>query len=74
MSLGLAASGVEGPLRSWRQHKLQEIFRSGASLRLQFPKEDLGFQYNGPGSAVIPDQDSTVAGESLQRKAVGAAL
>ena len=65
MSLGLAAAGVEGPLRSWRQQKLQQIFQSGASLRLQFPKEDLGFQYNGPGSAVIPEHDSNVAGEIL---------
>lgn len=65
MSLGLAAAGVEGPLRSWRQQKLQKIFQSGASLRLQFPKEDLGFQYTGPGSAIIPEQDSNVAGKNL---------
>ena len=44
--MGLAASGVDGPLRSWREGQLQEIFRSGASLRLQFPKEDLGFCYS----------------------------
>ena len=65
MSLGLAAAGVEGPLRSWRQQKLQKIFQSGASLRLQFPKEDLGFQYTSPGSAIIREQDSNVAGENL---------
>ena len=65
MSLGLAAGGVEGPLRSWREHKLQKIFQSGASLRLQFPKEDLGFQYNGPGSAVVPEHDSSVPGQNL---------
>ena len=72
MSLGMAASGVEGPLRSWREQKLQEIFQSGASLRLQFPKEDLGFQYSGPGSAVVPDHDGSVAGEALHLRECGA--
>lgn len=65
MSLGLAASGVDGPLRSWREQKLKGIFQSGSSLRLQFPKEDLGFSYNSPGAAVILAQDDITAGHLL---------
>ena len=55
MSLGLAASGTAGPLRAWRKPALQRIFESGESLRLQFPREDLGFTYTAPGCAVLPD-------------------
>ena len=55
MSLGLAASGTAGPLRAWRKPALQQIFESGDSLRLQFPREDLGFTYTAPGCAVLPD-------------------
>ena len=55
MSLGLAASGTAGPLRAWRKPALQRIFESGDSLRLQFPREDLGFAYTAPGCAVLPD-------------------
>ncbi len=48
-SIGMAASG---PLRRLRRRRLQEIFASGETLRLQFPKEDLGFLYHQPGAAV----------------------
>ena len=48
-SLGMAASG---PLRRLRQGRLDEIFSSGETLRLQFPKEDLGFVYHQQGAAV----------------------
>lgn len=48
-SLGLAASGAVRPLR---RQRLQEIFGSGETLRLQFPKEDLGYVYHQEGSAV----------------------
>ena len=55
MSIGMAASGTEGPLRSWRNNNLKAIFEGGASLRLQFPKEDLGFVYESPAAATLPD-------------------
>ena len=63
MSLGLTAAGVEGPLRSWREQKLRGIFQAGASLRLQFPKEDLGFRYTHPGAAVIPETSDPASGQ-----------
>lgn len=62
MALGLAASGVDGPLRSWRKQTLQGIFQAGASLRLQFPREDLGFRYDKPGAAVIPELPNSADG------------
>lgn len=49
LSVGLAASGVSGPLAPLRRRALTAIFASDASLRLQFPREDLGFVY-GPGA------------------------
>jgi len=55
MWVGMSAAGVGGPLRSWRNHSLRGIFQRGASLRLQFPREDLGFVYDTPGCAVLPD-------------------
>lgn len=55
MKIGLAASGTEGPLKSWRERSLRKIFENGVSLRLQFPKEDLGFTYSGLLSATLPD-------------------
>lgn len=32
-----------------RQSELASLFESGQTLRLQYPKEDLGFMYHGPG-------------------------
>ncbi|GAX80176.1 hypothetical protein CEUSTIGMA_g7614.t1 [Chlamydomonas eustigma] len=40
----LAATHL-GPVEGWRQAQLDRIFKSGESLRLQFPNEDLGFSY-----------------------------
>lgn len=48
MWAGHAASGADGPWKSWRRRALADIFKAGASLRLQFPREDLGFVYNSP--------------------------
>ena len=48
-TVGRAASA---PMRVWFAPQLREIFSSGATLRLQYPKEDLGFVYAGPGAAV----------------------
>ncbi|KAA6420769.1 MAG: hypothetical protein FRX49_09346 [Trebouxia sp. A1-2] len=63
LAAGLSVSGLYGPLKQWRQHQLSSIFASGQTLRLQFPKEDLGFVYNTPGAAICPETD-TVPGAS----------
>lgn len=55
MWVGMNAAGAGGPLQSWRNNRLAEIFERGASLRLQFPREDLGFIYGNPGCIVLPD-------------------
>lgn len=52
LSLGRAISGMKGPLRPWREKLLRDIFATGDTLRLQYPKEDLGFIYNAPGAAI----------------------
>ena len=52
LALGRAAAAARVPLAAAR---LRAILASGASLRLQFPAEDLGFVYAGPGAAVVPD-------------------
>ncbi|CAL8460671.1 g201 [Coccomyxa elongata] len=52
LSLGRAISGMKGPLRPWRERLLRDIFAAGDTLRLQYPKEDLGFIYNAPGAAI----------------------
>lgn len=59
MAAGRAMGGTKGPLRSWRQAALSKILVAGDSLRLQFPREDLGYMYDRPGAAVILDQAST---------------
>lgn len=48
LSLGMSLAGTSGPLAPWRQAQLAKIFSAGATLRLQFPKEDLGFRW-APG-------------------------
>ena len=42
MSVGKAAAS---PLRRLRASELAEVFETGDTLRLQFPKEDLGYVY-----------------------------
>ena len=56
MAVGLAAAGLRGPLKPWREQQLQIIFTSGQNLRLQFPREDLGCVYDASGSAVLPEE------------------
>ena len=53
LALGRMASGTQGPLKSWRTSRLQAIFAARTSLRLQFPREDLGFCYSGSHQAAI---------------------
>lgn len=45
LALGRRASGVGGPLKRWRQAQVKQFLESGSALRLQYPKEDLGFTY-----------------------------
>ena len=53
LAVGRALSGTRGPAGLWRTPRLRKLFDSGASLRLQFPKEDLGFAYTRPQAAVV---------------------
>lgn len=39
-----------GPLAGWRRARLARLFDGGATLRLQYPKEDLGFIYSDSGA------------------------
>lgn len=39
----------QGPLAGWRRSRLAKLFDGGATLRLQYPKEDLGFVYSEAG-------------------------
>ena len=55
LAAGLSVSGLYGPLKAWRERQLADIFASGQTLRLQFPKEDLGFVYGQPGAAICPE-------------------
>ncbi len=45
LALGMRLAGTAGPLAGWRQAQLDKIFAAGHTLRLQFPKEDLGFRW-----------------------------
>ena len=66
MAAGRAMGGTKGPLRGWRQAALSKILAAGDSLRLQFPREDLGYIYDEPDAAVIPEDTSAPAGETLR--------
>lgn len=59
LAAGLSVSGLYGPLKQWRERQLSSIFASRQTLRLQFPKEDLGFVYNTPGAAICPETGMT---------------
>ena len=56
--MGRFFAGTRGPAGLWRRRRLKQIFDSGASLRLQFPKEDLGFAYPQGGAAVAVSEDA----------------
>lgn len=73
LALGRAASGVRGPLKAWRSRRLREIFARRRSLRLQFPKEDLGFCYASMAVAVqSADKGAPAGGPPGERAAPGA--
>lgn len=56
LAAGRGAAGVWGPLAPVRRAALDRIFTQGASLRLQFVKEDLGFVYKGANRWVIDEE------------------
>ncbi|KAG1678055.1 hypothetical protein FOA52_000851 [Chlamydomonas sp. UWO 241] len=62
MGRGLAAARLGGPLGAWRSSALDAVFASGASLRLQFPREDLGFVYVSSGAVAAEAGAAGVAG------------
>ena len=64
LAFGRWTGGIRGPLKSYRATQLAKFFDSGSSLRLQYPREDLGFVY-GPGGAVCADSDADSAGPGL---------
>ncbi len=46
LEAGLAAGrGFAARISPWREASLKSLLESGESLRLQYPREDLGFQY-----------------------------
>ncbi len=53
LALGRWAGGMRGPLQTAaRSARLARILDGGETLRLQYPREDLGFAYTSPGAAV----------------------
>jgi len=65
LSLGRSLAAAVTPLR---QTALAQILNSGESLKLQFPKEDLGFKYDR--GAVVADEAETGSGSGSGRGAV----
>ena len=56
LALGRWAGGMRGPLQTAaRSGRLARILDGGETLRLQYPREDLGFAYTGPGAAARRD-------------------
>lgn len=64
LSFGKTLAGpAAGPVVArWRQAQLQSIFSSGDTLRLQFPREDLGFRYRH--GAVVQHSDAAGLGSA----------
>lgn len=50
-------------LSTLRRREIQEVLDSGESLRLQYPKEDLGFVYADAGAAVYRQPADTLAAD-----------
>ena len=63
LALGRWAAGVRGPLlTAARSARLARILDGGETLRLQYPREDLGFTYASPGAAVCPEEPAAARG------------
>ena len=50
LSVGRIAGSAIGAIR---HEALNALFEGGETLRLQYPKEDLGFVYSGTGAAIV---------------------
>lgn len=74
LAFGRWSGGIRGPLKAYRASQLAKFFNSGSSLRLQYPREDLGFVYNSSG-VVCGDIDAQIGGmaESAQ-SSIGTAV
>ena len=71
MALGRWAGGMRGPLlTAARSARLARILDSGDTLRLQYPREDLGFTYASPAAAVCHDGPAFALGTVASRKGV----
>lgn len=58
LGIGAAASGLKGPLKSSREREISKLFESGNTLRLQYPKDDLGFRYAIGLSSKVNEQEA----------------
>ena len=60
LDAGIAAGrAASAPLAALRRKELNALFDHGETLRLQYPKEDLGFLYCRTNSAIQYDTNST---------------
>jgi 2,4-dichlorophenol 6-monooxygenase len=66
----MALSGARGPAKTWREAALRRIFDSGDTLRLQFPREDVGFVYSA--GALCADDPQLAAAAAKAAAATGA--
>lgn len=66
IKIGTSLSGVNGLTGSFRQNRLSKLFQSGNTLRLQFPNEDIGFQYRWGGST--PKASTAPEGRSKSKE------
>ncbi len=72
LALGRWAGGMRGPLQTAaRSARLARILDGGETLRLQYPREDLGFAYTGPGAAVRGDDPAAVLPRVSARRGQG---
>lgn len=64
LKVGTSLSGVNGLTGPYRRLQLMKLFQTGNTLRLQFPNEDIGFQYRHrslPEALAASDAHSTRA-------------
>lgn len=65
LEVGLSAGrSLAAAITPFRQGALNNILDGGESLRLQFPREDLGFQYTQGAVATTPDVNSSSSSSS----------
>jgi len=60
----VASTQVPG-LSHWQRQEMEKIFRTGESLRLQYPAEDLGYSYGNDSSAAVVAESGVYSTPSL---------